>query len=260
MAAVRPSIGSEAIVVPAPVEVVDDRESPERVAVLDMDGTLVPRTLGLDLLAELVARGHCDVAVARRVFELARRGGGTDDRLNAAMYGHYHHAVVTTAPERLAAAAERTWSRASASVFPFVADLWALLRRHGHRILIISGSPQEVVAVAARALNADGWRGADLGRHDDRALLTALPGGKTKAFSALTAARAVDLSASFALGNSRFDAEIFALVGRPLAFEPDAKLFELADRNNWSTATRDTVLARSQELLGGRGEVRSERR
>lgn len=165
-------------------------------------------------------------------------------------YGYFRRAIAATTADQLAATAAYTWSRIAPKVFAFVPDLVGLLCACGFRIWLISGSPQEIIAVAAAHLGADAWCGAALSPRDDRGVLPELPGDKTKALDLLIGDTHVDLERSFAMGDSVSDAEIFTRLGCPVAFESNPLLAALARRNGWPTADRHTILQLCERLIG----------
>ncbi|MFE7132092.1 HAD family hydrolase [Streptomyces sp. NPDC057638] len=219
-------------------------------AVLDMDGTLFPGVLGTDLLAHLARTGiadthHADAALAA----LQRYHEGRDPLTPAAsaVYAHYAAALKDRHPADVAGAAGEVWAAARERLFPFTRPLLSLLENAGFTCLLISGSPQEVVRLAAADLGIAHALGTIADTHADRytgTLSTALglPGGKSGALRALGVHPTARPNIAFAIGNSISDAEIFHQTAHPVAFEPDAELATLARRHGWATAHRHNLL------------------
>lgn len=233
-----------------------------------MDGTLTPGVLGLRLLEELLAQGACDrVAAARIVAAVTAYREGRADRTRtvAIAYRHYARAVAETPPETVNKAAIRAWHRHRDDLFPFTVPLLAELRERGYLTILISGSPHEIVSVAAADLGIDYAQGARLliraGRFTDAVLVgTGLPDTKHRVLHQLARRARVSLDDSFGVGNSVADVRILRHVSRPLAFEPDSRLLATARALRWPVADRDDVVETYQAMLGETGSDGADRR
>lgn len=122
-------------------------------------------------------------------------------------------------------------------------DVMAKLKEHqskGHKIVIISGMLMPAAEILRDALNADGAIGTQPefsgGRYTGKTLMPHVS-GQTKVDKVRELFRArgwdVDLSASYAYGDSITDQNMLSLVGNPSAVYPDAKLHALAKEKNW---------------------------
>lgn len=227
-------------------------------AILDLDGTLYPGAVGIDWLRALMDAGMCQQAAGRRVFAVLddHRTGVIDFQTMATRaYAAFASALAGVEVEAAEAIARSVWSRQREQLFAFVPELIACLREHGCEPMLISGSPIEMVELVATQLGIAVARGAVFGRDAGRYtgsvdLSSGMPGEKPRILAALAyEGRELALDRCFALGNSVTDAQLFELVGMPLAFEPDADLLALADAHGWQVATRDDVLACSRSLL-----------
>lgn len=238
-------------------------ESPARVAALDVDGTMLPGSLGLRLL--------------RRVRELglgAPGAGASIDSIFAAIERHrggamtyaemvpvttraYGVAIRGIAAARLESLAVEVWGELRAEIFEYVRPMVARVSEAGLRPVVISSSPQEIVDVLAADLgiaDAVGSRfcvesGAYTG---ECARMPGLPGGKVAALAAAAGER-VDWAASMALGNAPSDACLLEQVGIALAFEPVAELRALAEARGWTICDRGSILAVLDRRLGRAG-------
>ncbi|MEV7523774.1 haloacid dehalogenase-like hydrolase [Streptomyces sp. NPDC091371] len=234
-------------------------ESGERIAVLDLDGTLAEGSVAAPFIEAMVAGGACDPAAGRAV--LACISGYHGDAAGTAhasaaadAYDHIGRALAGAARTDVARAAAEAWPAARERIFPFAAELVGLLHGAGLRTVLISGSPYEIVRLAAAELGigeAHGMRAeARRGRYTGVLETTpALPGGKRAALREATGGRPVDRRRSFAIGNSPSDAEAFEQVGLAVAFEPDPVLHGWALDRGWITADRQDVLAVCRDLV-----------
>lgn len=221
-----------------------------RVAVLDVDGTLLPGALGVRFLKNLMATGDCEPTAAAESLAAVERYHRGAVELNSAapvVYRYFAAALAGTTDTAARSAALRAWEEAGRDVFPFARPLIRMLHAAGFRIALISGSPDEVVRLAAADLGVDMACGAVSevvdGCYTGILVRTpGLPGGKRATLRDLTAGTGFDRPASFAIGNSSSDAEIFSCVGAAVAFEPDEVLRAQARAHGWATADRGDVL------------------
>jgi HAD superfamily hydrolase (TIGR01490 family) len=110
----------------------------------------------------------------------------------------------------------------------------------GHKVIVISGMLMQAAHILREALQIDDAIGSQPeiinGRYTGKTFLPHVS-GQTKAEKAheLFKARGwdVDLSASYAYGDSITDQHMLNMVGHPVAVYPDAKLHTLAKEKNW---------------------------
>jgi phosphoserine phosphatase len=221
-----------------------------KVAVLDVDGTLIPGSLGLDLARRLAALGAA-VNLAELEHVLGSYGNGdiSHEAMTASAHRIYAHGLAGLRVDEVREAAAEVWREASGQVFGYARPLLSTLSGAGFRVLLISGSPAEVVELAAADLGAAGWHGASLETVGDRYLpkivsAPGLPGGKLRALRALTAAGPDTLPVSLAVGNSPTDIALLERAARPYAFEPDRTLHQLAAAKGWPIIDRHNALER----------------
>ena len=116
----------------------------------------------------------------------------------------------------------------------------ACVRTHqaqGHRIVLVTGNLDFAIAPLAEWLGAD-LLAASLEERDGLftgRLMSSPMVGKAKAEAVLRYAQQhdIDLNRSYAYGDSVSDAFLLALVGHPVAVNPDRSLQRLAHRNGW---------------------------
>jgi phosphoserine phosphatase len=231
-----------------------------KIAVLDVDGTIFDGAVGLHLLHALVDRGLCDTAIAGGIFELLKlyaRGGlergamveQTTRQLGLAIAGRDHRQVDAVGIEVV----ERTRGH----VFPFVAGFLADLARRGYAILLISSSPEQVVAPLAASLGVPDHRGAlftvSQGKYTGEVeRIPGAPGQKQRILEAYLREMAAPPERIFAMGNSLSDLNVLELADYPLVFEPEPSLRRIAEAHGWTVASRDDVLEQNAALFGGR--------
>lgn len=229
-----------------------------KVAALDVDGTLFPRAIGALLFEELAATGVCRRAFVDQVdgvLQQYRTGGLSHAEMTTRATSIYATAIAGRRVAEVEAVAHAVWQREEARLFPFAHELIAILNQAGFTPILVSASPEEIVARLAASLGGARFRGAQFeivaGSYTGRTkLMPSLPGQKRRSIEELVGDADVDFTASLAIGNSFGDESMLSLVGRAIAFEPDLSLRQLAVERRWILADRHDVLQRVREQVG----------
>lgn len=220
-----------------------------RYAVLDLDGTLYPGTLGLVLLNALNERGVCCRTSVTKVVDFIRSLSSDDLHTPQAAITAYQlwaDAMVGVLPQIVRHMAGEVWHRQRAKLFPFARPMVNLLHQRGFTTVLLSGSPQEIVQEAAWDLGIDHAHGAEFhiqhGVYSGRiGTAPGVPGTKLGLLrSAVTGFRT---AGAIAIGNSATDFELLDAVDHPVAFEPDSVLHQAAVNRGWSIVDRTSILA-----------------
>src|SRR5690606_27446395 len=108
----------------------------------------------------------------------------------------------------------------------------------GHRVVVISASPEEIVRPLCRHLGvADviATRAAvdEEGRYTGELELYAYGPGKAEAMRAMAEEEGIDLEASYAYSDSITDLPMLEAVGHPIAVNPDSALRVIAEERGW---------------------------
>jgi phosphoserine phosphatase len=216
--------------------------------VFDLDGTLHPDTLGVSLLEALRDDGLCDGQRAHRFLNFLRELGPEELRAPAAAkhaYELYAAALAGVPAADAQRLARRVWQEKRNTIFDCMRPLIAATAAHAYQIVLISGSPEEIVREVALDLSITLYQGAVFSTHNSRydglvAVAPGISGQKLDILTTLLAGVPVDLPRSMAIGNAAADIEILSAVGCPIAFEPSAPLRAEATRFGWLIADRDT--------------------
>ncbi len=112
-------------------------------------------------------------------------------------------------------------------------ELMELHRAAGHRVYLVSASPEEIVLPLADLLGVDGAicsRGEvdEQGCYTGRMAFYAYGDSKATAMRELAARTGIDLGASSAYSDSATDLPMLEAVGRPVAVNPDRALAKVA--------------------------------
>lgn len=127
-------------------------------------------------------------------------------------------------------------------VAPLVySEALAIMEQHraqGHRIVVISASPEEIVRPLCRYLGIDeviATRSAvdEEGKYTGEIELYAYGPGKAEAILEMAEAEGVDLSASYAYSDSATDLPMLEIVGNPVVVNPDSELERIAVERGW---------------------------
>jgi HAD superfamily hydrolase (TIGR01490 family) len=121
-------------------------------------------------------------------------------------------------------------------------ELMELHRAAGHRVYLVSASPEEIVLPLTDMLGVDGAicsRGEvdDEGRYTGRMAFYAYGPEKATAMRELAERTGIDLAASSAYSDSATDLPMLEAVGRPVAVNPDRALAKVARENGWEIRT-----------------------
>jgi HAD superfamily hydrolase (TIGR01490 family) len=165
----------------------------------------------------------------------------------------------------MAAIGEEVWDEVlSLRIFP---GTQALLTRHleaGHQVWIITASPIEIGELIGRRLGVTGALGT-VAEHVDGFYTGRLVGdmlhgeAKARAVAALAEEHKLDLSRSYAYGDSTNDVPILSLVGHPVAINADPRLRRHAGSVGWPVrefrGRRRIAARRSMYTASGAGIV-----
>jgi HAD superfamily hydrolase (TIGR01490 family) len=117
-------------------------------------------------------------------------------------------------------------------------DLIEEHRAAGHRVYLVSASPEEIVEPLAEHLGVDGCIATravvdDKGRYAGEMEFYAYGPFKADAMRELAEADGLDLSASYAYSDSYTDLPMLEAVGHPVVVNPDRVLAKVAKEREW---------------------------
>jgi HAD superfamily hydrolase (TIGR01490 family) len=121
-------------------------------------------------------------------------------------------------------------------------ELMELHRAAGHKVYLVSASPEEIVLPLTDMLGVDGAicsRGEvdDEGRYTGRMAFYAYGPEKAVAMRELAERTGIDLAASSAYSDSATDLPMLEAVGRPVAVNADRALAKVAKERGWEMRT-----------------------
>jgi HAD superfamily hydrolase (TIGR01490 family) len=212
-----------------------------KVAVFDIDGTVFRSSLTIELVERLIEKGVFPPE-AREAYEeeermwIERRGGyeaylnGVIAMFNPYLKGTPYQTVVDIAGEII--------EERRNHVYRYTRDLIKELKQKGYYLLAISGSPKFIVDGFAYEAGFDKSYGAFFtsgpsdnftGEVEDEELI------RNKSTVLLRAIRKENLTleGSVGVGDTESDISMLEMVERPIAFNPNQKLYTHAKRCGW---------------------------
>ncbi|MFG2913072.1 haloacid dehalogenase-like hydrolase [Kitasatospora sp. NPDC048298] len=223
-----------------------------RLAVLDVDGTLLPQSPGAELPRRLAAAGlvRDDGWRALSDFLSGLPEGALEQPATAAAAYALFGAMLEGAPaDAVEQVTAQVWASRRDQVFAFARPLVRALRARGFVPALVSVGPHGLVAALARELGIALYRGTRLDVAADRCTgrIQAVAGRKPEVAEELVAdagGGTIDWPGSLAIGNSLADVRLLERVSTPLAFEPTPALRHHAEARGWPVVNRTTLLPR----------------
>ncbi|MCA9308887.1 HAD family phosphatase [Candidatus Saccharibacteria bacterium] len=209
-------------------------------AVFDIDGTLIRWQLYhavVDKLAKTGALGpdtHQKIHEARMKWK--RREG--DDGFYAyeqTLVKLYEQAITTLSPEDFDTTTKQVIEEYKDQVYTYTRDLVQRLKGEGYVLLAVSGSQKELVAKIADHYGFDDFIATDYRRTSGKfsGEVTVASHDKRAALQTLIEKHGLTTAGSYAVGDSKSDADMLAMVDNPIAFNPDKNLFNEAKKHGW---------------------------
>lgn len=211
------------------------------VAVFDIDGTVFRSSLLLELVERLIEKGIFP-ETARDTYEEERRQWL--DRKGD--YAAYIHKVVSTFDTQLkgipfepvANAAGEVIEERRERVYRYTRDLIGDLKKKGYFLLAISHSPKFIVDGFGYEAGFDktygtfystGASGNFTGEIEDKDLIL----NKAAVLTRAVRKENLTLEGSVVVGDTESDISMLEMATTPIAFNPNAKLYQHAKRRGW---------------------------
>jgi HAD superfamily hydrolase (TIGR01490 family) len=224
-----------------------------KLAIFDIDGTIFRSSLLIELVNEFVREEIFPKKVLKDIetdYQAWQNRKGD--------YEHYIMAVVRVYEKYISGCREKDVVRAARNViktqrehmYKFTRDLIKKARSDGFYLVAVSGSPHEIVEMFVRAMRFDAAFGTlyevKNGRYTGKISLDNTVRDKSKVIRlfledyGLTA----DLQNSLAVGDTQGDVPTLSLVGKPIAFNPNGGLLDIAKKRGWRIVVerKDAIL------------------
>lgn len=202
-------------------------------AFLDIDGTLYRNSLLIEHFKKMVKYEVIDPALwhtsVRDAFiEWRKRVGEYDDYM-LKLVEIYYDALKGKKAADLEFISHQVIALNGDIVYKYTRNRILWHKKQGHKVFFISGSPDFLVSKMAEKYDIDGYRGTSyLVDSDGNFTGEVIPmwdaDSKNKAIDALVQAYDIDLSKSYAYGDTNGDLSMLCRVGNPIAINPAKEL------------------------------------
>ncbi len=226
-------------------------------AFFDIDGTLYREGLMTAMFkklirTEIIEEDRWYNEVRERYERWDRRVGNYDDYL-LKMAEIYVEAVRGLHRTQIEFIAEKVVAQNGDRVYTFTRDRIQWHREQGHRLLIISGSPEELVKYMAQKHGFDDYIGTRYLTDDHEVFTGAIEpmwdsGSKEKAVERFARKYGIDLEASYAYGDTAGDMSMFQKTGHPVAVNPTRELLQ-SIQNDPGTRCRTQVVVERKDMI-----------
>ncbi|MDN5352624.1 MAG: hypothetical protein PWQ12_1545 [Clostridiales bacterium] len=226
-------------------------------AFLDIDGTLYRNSLMIEHFKKLVKYEVVDPAL----FHTSVKGPFTEWRKRTGEYEDYMLQLVSIYYQALKGRKEADLEFISNQVIALHGDivykytrsriLWH--KKMNHKVFFISGSPEFLVKKMAEKYNIDGFRGTgykvdESGRFTGEVVPMWDSESKNKAIDDFSAEYGIDLSQSYAYGDTTGDYAMLLRVGHPVAINP-AKELLLKIKEDKPLSEKTTIIVERKNVI-----------
>jgi HAD superfamily hydrolase (TIGR01490 family) len=209
-------------------------------AAFDIDGTLIRWQLYHATADKLARLGFIDEAAfkeirAARMDWKNRTHPEAFKEYEAKLVQLYGNIITTLTVQQFNEAAKAVFDEYKDQVSIYTRGLISDLKEKGYLLFALSGSQTEIVSMIADYYGFDDFVGTTYvndGEHFTGEVITPL-GRKDKELERLIKKHRASRVGSIAIGDSTGDIPILESVENPIAFNPEAKLFDYAEERGW---------------------------
>jgi HAD superfamily hydrolase (TIGR01490 family) len=231
-------------------------------AAFDIDGTLIRWQLYHALVDHLAKQGHSDSKSWSRIHE-SRMSWKT--RSHAEAFKAYEHELINVYDKILMSLKVSQFNDVVSAVFEeykdqvyvYTRDLIKELKAKNYLLFAISGSQTEIVGKIAGYYGFDDFSGSLYEqKHGNFTGKVTLPHlNKDKVLNELMVKHNASVEGSFAVGDSVGDSRMMEIVQHPIAFNPEAKLFEVAKERGWKVVVERKNIIYELESENGKYQL-----
>lgn len=213
---------------------------PKKLAVFDIDGTIFRSSLVIELSHALVEAGifppSAKKEIAKEYLAWLDRKGTYEAYINQVVKIYVKY-IAGKSFARVDKVAKQVITFQKDRTYRFTRGLIKKLKHQGYVLAAVSGSPSYIVEEYAKAIGFDVFFGTELevlaGKFTGKVKNLDSAFNKAKIVKNLALSYNVDLKQSLAVGDTEGDIKMLSLVGKPLAFNPNASLAKIAQRKKW---------------------------
>jgi HAD superfamily hydrolase (TIGR01490 family) len=209
-------------------------------AVFDIDGTLIRWQL-YHAVVDRLAKKNLLGPDAHTVLHEARMVWKRREHPDA--FRTYEHALIKIYEEALPNISTDTFDQVAAEIaaeyktqsYTYTRKLVQDLKEKGYLLFAISGSHEELLRSVAEQYGFDDCIGTTYERKGSAFTGSKFVGNRDKRanLKSLISKHTASLEGSVGVGDSRSDAAFLEMVERPIAFNPDRELYDLARKHGW---------------------------
>lgn len=213
---------------------------PQSFAAFDIDGTLIRWQLYHAITDMLARQGLLDEDTyaslkAARMDWKRRSSPEAFKAYEAQVVAAYEQALQQMTVTQFEMAAREVFDEYKDQVYSYTRGLIKELKSKNYKLLAISGSQTEIVAMMAAYYGFDDYVGTTYHRESDRftGKVTLHAGSKHVILDELVRKHNLTYANSIAVGDSEGDVSMLEAVENPIAFNPTSTLLDIAKRNAW---------------------------
>lgn len=205
-------------------------------AFFDIDGTLVRESILIKHFKKLVKYGiidqqHWIKAIKPKYEAFERRHGDFDDYLDE-VSSVYKDEIVGLHKSLIEFTAQQVINEGGEMVYRYTRDRIRWHKEQGHKVFFISGSPDFLVEKLAKIYDITGYKGTEY-IFDEEGIFTGDivqmwdSESKQRQFNYVSEKYDIDLSQSYAYGDTNGDFSMLKTMGNSIAINPSRKLLNM---------------------------------
>jgi len=207
-------------------------------AVFDIDGTVIRWQLYHSMADNLARMGFMDsknhqlIKDARMIWK--RRAGGFSD-YEKVLIESFDQTVVKLSMAQLEAVVEAVFDEYKEQAYTFTRDLITKLKADGYLLFAVSGSPVQIVSKVAAFYGFDAFAASEYEYLNKKftGQKRVIAREKRQALEALIKKFKAGSKNSLGVGDTYSDIPMLEIVDRPIAFNPERRLFAHAKSHGW---------------------------
>jgi len=233
----------------------------DRLAIFDVDGTLFDGNLGMEFLKALMEKGVVSKKISSSIF--IWYGKYKNDEVDKAIavdriYQLFAKGMKGKREAEMRIVAKKTWNKVSDKLYGYVEFLVESLRMQGLKVVLLSGSPVEMVELLGKDLGINkrdviaGILEVKNGIYTGK--IISYPGSSEAKVRAINSYLKntdlnIDFHRSVGMGDNERDFKILNKVGMHFAFEPNDVLKAKARKAKFTIVNRKNVVSNVLEVI-----------
>jgi HAD superfamily hydrolase (TIGR01490 family) len=211
-----------------------------KIAVFDLDGTVYRDIITFDVAIDLI--DYHNFTEERQRLEEAKHvwkeRGSTESYwvYNSTILELFEIILTKVTPQELTESVERVLAQKKSYRYAYTTELIQKLKEEGRVLIAISGSITDMVKPFAELLGFDIIVASDLeivdGKYTGKRL-SQTKAGKAKLLADVVEKHNLTMEDSIAVGDTHRDISMLEVTDHPIAFNPNAALYEEAAKRNW---------------------------